>query len=440
MSPSVFIKSFGCSANISDGEIMSGMLQGSGRQLVDSAQKADTIVLNTCTVKGKTDSQIKRIIRSMHSDYPKKSIVIAGCMAQAQGSMLREFAPFASQLGPHQIDEIVGVVERAESGQVVLKTDKNAQVKANLPKLRSNPVVNIVQINEGCLGSCTFCITKLAKPRLLSFPMAQVAADVKQGISDGCKEVWLTSQDTAAYGKEFRRSLPMLLDEVLKLEGDFRVRIGMMNPDNILGSEDALIERLKHPKLFKFLHIPVQTGSDAVLKRMRRAYTVDEFKGIVAKLRVRIPDITLATDIICGFPGETDEQFEETLELAREIRFDTINISRYWERPGTRSAQMSGKLNGRITKERSTRLAHLFWDIAKERNELWLGWQGEILVDERGKAPGTWVGRNYAYKPIVVRSEENLLGKNVKVKILEATTFDLRGTIAFQYVLSPHTS
>ncbi|MEK6968622.1 MAG: tRNA (N(6)-L-threonylcarbamoyladenosine(37)-C(2))-methylthiotransferase [Nanoarchaeota archaeon] len=420
----VFIKNYGCSANINDGEIMQGLLSESGRLVVDSVEESDAIVLNTCTVKGKVESEIKREIKRIQTEFPSKKLVIAGCMPQVQSGMLHELAPESALIGPHQIDEIVGAFENKNA---FVRIDKKAQVKANLPKLRKNPLVNIVQINEGCVGSCTFCITKLAKPKLLSFPMAQIRADIEKGIKDGCKEVWLTSQDTAAYGKENRRNLPMLLDEVLSVEGDFMFRIGMMNPDNIIGIEEELVSRIKHPKVFKFIHIPLQSGSDDILKRMKREYTVEDFKKIVAKIRKEIPEISIATDIICGFPGETEYQFEETLRLVHEMKFDVINVSRYWERPGTASAKMDGKLNGRITKERSTRLMQLFREVAKERNDAWINWEGEILIDEKGTLEATWSGRNYAYKPVIVKSAENIFGKNLRVKITAATSFDLRG-------------
>src|SRR3989344_1122551 len=422
----IFVENFGCSANINDGEIMQGLLAKEGKQIVDCEEDADTIILNTCTVKGKVESEIKKKIGHIRSSFPQKKLVIAGCMPQVQSAMLKEIAPQSSLIGPHQIDEIVDVVDASSAS---VRSQKKANVKIGMPKIRKNPIINIVQINEGCLGSCTFCITKLAKPKLLSFPMAQIIRDIEQGIADGAKEVWLTSQDTAAYGKEFRRNLPMLLDEIIQIEGEFKVRIGMMNPDNILSIEQEITSRLKNPKFFKFLHIPIQAGCDEALKRMKRTYTVSEFEGVVEKLRKEIPDITIATDIICGFPAETEEQFEETLNLVREVKFDTINISRYWERPCTASASMDGKLNGRITKERSTRLAKLFWQIAEEKNKALIGWKGEILIDEKGTVEGSWIGRNYAYKPVGVKSEENLLGRKISVEITDATRYGLRGKI-----------
>jgi tRNA A37 methylthiotransferase MiaB len=183
-------------------------------------------------------------------------------------------------------------------------------------------------------------------------------------------------------------------------------------------------------KIFKFLHLPVQSGDDAVLKRMRRFYSVADFKEIVDKFRASFPELTLATDVICGFPGEGAEAFERTLRLVEEVKPDVVNVSKFFARPGTLAAEMeSDFVSSSEIKGRSTRAGALAKRMACERNTRWVGWKGEVLIDEVGKVAGSWVGRNFAYKPVAVKSAEPLLGRTVTVEVVEAFPTFLEGRI-----------
>jgi threonylcarbamoyladenosine tRNA methylthiotransferase CDKAL1 len=205
--------------------------------------------------------------------------------------------------------------------------------------------------------------------------------------------------------------------------------VGMMNPNHVLNMLDELIEAFKGDRIFKFIHIPVQAGNDEVLKRMNRRYSADDFRRIVKEFRKKIPKMTISTDIICGFPGETDEQFNDSVELIREIKPDVLNISRFWPRPGTAAEKMEGQLHGNITKERSTLLQKVHEEVSFEKNRKWIGWKGKVLIDEKGK-PGTntFIGRNYCYKPVVVKPGRKKinLGDFIEVKIKNVTGHDLR--------------
>jgi MiaB/RimO family radical SAM methylthiotransferase len=202
----------------------------------------------------------------------------------------------------------------------------------------------------------------------------------------------------------------------------------MMDPNNIILILDDLTEILKSNKIFKFLHIPVQSGNDEILKKMKRLYTIDEFKKIIKKLRKEIPEITISTDIICGFPSETKEQFNDSLKLIEEIKPDVLNISRFWLRPGTKAANMENQIHGNLTKQRSQLLTKEFNKISFEKNKKWIGWKGPILIDEKGK-DNSFVGRNYCYKPVVVKSNKDLLGKKINIKVNEVTNHTLRGKV-----------
>ena len=181
---------------------------------------------------------------------------------------------------------------------------------------------------------------------------------------------------------------------------------------------EELIETYRSEKVFKFLHVPVQSGNDDVLSRMQRRYTVDDFQSLVARFREALPDLSLSTDIICGFPGETEAQFRESMRLVEEVQPDVLNISRFWPRPGTEAAQMEGQLHGRETKKRSRMLTRLWRRLSLERGLRWVGWKGEILIDELGRE-GSLIGRNYAYRPVVLQAAAGL-GDFVKVMVTEA--------------------
>ncbi|MCP3682549.1 MAG: tRNA (N(6)-L-threonylcarbamoyladenosine(37)-C(2))-methylthiotransferase [bacterium] len=387
----IFIETFGCSANTNNSEIMAGLLTKAKHTIVDNEKNADIIILNTCTVKGRTESKVLNRVKKL----AKKKLVIAGCMAEVQKDALKKIAPNAILVGPYHVKDIT----RAIKGQSF--TGNKKEVKLGLPKKRTNPKIDIVQISEGCSGNCSYCIVKLAKKELHSYPEEKILSEIKKAVRNGCKEIWITSQDCAAYGKDTKTNLAELLEKIVKIEGEFFVRLGMMNPNNVLPILDRLIKVLKHKKVFKFMHIPVQSGNNEILKLMNRRYTVDDYKKIIKKLRKAIPRITISTDIICGFPSETEKQFEDSLKLINETKPDLLNISRFFPRPGTAASKMKD-MNGRYKKKRSRQLAKLFKSIALEKNKGWIGWKGEFLIDEKIRK-GSVTGRNEFYKQIVIK-------------------------------------
>jgi threonylcarbamoyladenosine tRNA methylthiotransferase CDKAL1 len=214
------------------------------------------------------------------------------------------------------------------------------------------------------------------------------------------------------------------------VEGIFHVRVGMMTPNMVTEMQSRLITAFDSPKIFKFLHLPVQSGDDTVLQYMRRFYTAEEFKVTVNTFRNEFPQLTLATDVIVGFPGETEEAFQKTLKLLEEVKPDIVNVSKFFARPKTIAARLKdGLVDKEETKRRSTAAAELAKRLSTERNLRWKGWSGEILIDEKGKFEGSWVGRNFAYKPIAIQSDENMLGKTMKIKVTETSTTYLKGEL-----------
>jgi MiaB-like tRNA modifying enzyme len=405
----VFIRTFGCSANLNDAEIMAGLLRKRGCKIVDSPDKAGVVVLNTCIVKGATEHKVVKEIKKVVET--KKRLVVAGCMPSAEYSFVKELAPKASLVSPHHVDKIVEAVNAKKEF-----VGKRNTPKLNLPKQRRNPVINTTQLSVGCLGSCSYCVVKLAKGGLFSYDDDAITNDVECAVREGCKEIWLTSQDNAAYGFDRKTSLADLLRKITALKGDFKVRVGMMNPDNALLILSELVKVYRNDKIFKFLHLPVQSGNDEVLKRMNRQYSVAQFKKIIRNFRRHIPQITIATDVIVGFPGETEHQFEDSLRLIKEIKPDVLNTSRFWPRPGTAAAAMKEQIRGNVTKERSRRLTSEFEKIALGNNMKWVGWRGKVLVDKKGRN-SSWVSRNFAYKPVIVHSDADILGKELVVEV-----------------------
>ncbi|MCW4021436.1 MAG: radical SAM protein, partial [Candidatus Bathyarchaeota archaeon] len=246
--------------------------------------------------------------------------------------------------------------------------------------------------------------------------------------SEGVKEIWLTSQDSGAYGLDLETNLVELLRECCRVDGKFMVRVGMMNPDHVIQMLPEMIDAYKNEKVFKFLHLPVQSGDNETLRRMNRRHSVEEFKQIVRMFREEIPQITLSTDVICGFPGESREAFGRTLKLVEKVQPDIVNISKFHPRPNTPAERME-QIDASEVKTRSRKLTKTVKKVSFNRNRRWLNWEGEILVDEKGK-DSSWIGRNFAYKPIVIRNGGNLIGRFLRVRVVEAFSTYLEAEIA----------
>ena len=425
----VFIRNFGCSSNTADGEVLAGCLAQAGYTLANSESEADVLIYNTCAVKGPTENRIINTIKHAPED---KKVVVAGCLPKISFERLAREARFDGVVGPAIGKEIVDVVGRVVAGEKVVDLSAlNQMPKLNLPRQPTNPIVSVVPINYGCLGSCAYCCVVHARGHLRSYSIQEVVERVQADFAVGAREFWVTSQDTACYGRDLKGNLAELLLALGGLAGDFRVRVGMMTPNMVTDMQEPLIETFKNEKIFKFWHLPVQSGDDGVLRRMRRFYTAPEFKAIVDAFRAKFPDLTLATDVIVGFPGETPEAFENTLKLLREVKPDVVNVSKFFARPKTAAWDMQdGLVELAEIKRRSTVAAALAKQLSFQQNQRWLGWSGKVLFDEKGKVAGTWVGRNFAYKPIAIKSQNNLLGKTLRVNVVEAKATYLKGTLA----------
>jgi MiaB-like tRNA modifying enzyme len=347
-----------------------------------------------------------------------KKLIVAGCLPLINSERLFGEVHFDGVVGPAAGREVVEVIRNVVNGERIaaLKEAVSAKPSLHLPRLQLNPTISMIPVNYGCLGACAYCCVVFARGHLRSYSVREIVERVKNDLAKGAREFWITSQDTACYGRDIGTNLAELLDSISSIEGDYRIRVGMMTPNMATDILAGLIQAFKSEKIFKFIHLPVQSGDNQILKHMRRLYSVDDFKRIVDAFRANFPDITLATDVICGFPGERKP--------------DIVNVSKFFVRPKTIAAEMKQDfVPFSEIKRRSRIMADLARKMAVEKNQKWLGWTGNILIDEVGKVSGSWVGRNFAYKPIAIENTVKLLGKALNVKVVRAFSTYLEGKL-----------
>ncbi|WP_458309200.1 tRNA (N(6)-L-threonylcarbamoyladenosine(37)-C(2))-methylthiotransferase [Methanoculleus bovis] len=368
------MESYGCTYNHADARRLEAILEGLGCTLT-GPDEADAVVINTCTVIGATE---RKMLRRMAA-FADRDLYVTGCMPLVQMELIRSVCT-PHVIRPDEIHERYGGVDSRGAG-----------------------AIGVVQVASGCVGRCSYCITRLARGRLKSAPAEEVLDAVRSLVASGAYEIQLTGQDVAAWGLDLGESLPGLLQEIAEIPGRFAVRLGMMHPASVLGILDALIDAYASDKVFRFLHLPVQSGSDAVLERMQRGYRAADVVGIVDAFRERYPDMMISSDFITGFPGETDEDFRQTVDLLWRAAFVKVNITRYSRRPGTPAAALKN-LPERVRTERSGALLRQANRIYDRYNERWIGRETPVVATEK-HAPGSTVCRNPCYLNVVVEED-----------------------------------
>jgi len=418
----IFVEAYGCSASFADSEMISGLIVNGGHTLATDSSESDLNLIVTCSVKDTTANKMMHRIKSLKT----KPLIVAGCLPKAEQSNVEKFTENASLLGPNSLGKTLDVINSTLSGKKQIALEDSDLSKVGLPKVRLNSAVGIVEIASGCMSECTFCQTKLAKGDLSSYRLGDIVRQVKTEIKEGCKEVWLTSTDNGCYGFDIGTDLPTLVNAVSEIPKDFMIRVGMMNPMYMSRIKQELVESYDNEKVFKFLHIPVQSGSNKVLNDMKRGHTSETFREIVKKTKDRFENFTISTDIIVGFPSETEEDFQKTLALLDETKPDVVNLSKYSARPGTDAAELK-QIDAAEIKRRSKIIFEQINKISMESNKKWIGWKGKVLFDENTEEGIK--GRNYAYKPISVQEKVNI-GDSHIVEITDATRKRLIGKIA----------
>jgi threonylcarbamoyladenosine tRNA methylthiotransferase CDKAL1 len=424
----VYIETYGCALAHFDTELMKASLRARGHLITEDPGEADVIVVNTCAVRLDTEQRIVKRIREIRRLYPAKKLVVAGCLAAARPGLIARVAPEASMVSPQNSSMIWKAVESPQR-VILLGGERDTSW---IPKLGISWGVATIMIQEGCLGDCSFCITKKARRVLRSYEPRVIVETVRDLIARGAKEIRLTGQDTAAYGYDLpgKPTLADLVNTILeRVPGDYRIRIGMMTPEQAMRIMDDLLNVYEDERVYKFFHIPVQSGSDKVLRIMNRKYTVSDYEALVGSIRSKFPDAMVATDIIVGHPGEDEDDFEATLDLVRRLEFDRVHVAQYTIRPHTRSASMP-QLPDSAKKDRSRRLMRLVEEVGLKRHRRYVGLEADALVAGRAYRTGSLLARLDNYYPVIAPANEGgLVGRWVRVRILDATYYDLRGVI-----------
>ncbi len=388
----VAILTFGCTFNQGDSRILEQMLADLGCTLVSRPDEAEAVVVNTCTVVGSTERKMLRVLKALSG----RPLYVTGCMARVQREEI------LSVCSPVFLPLLPAAGACREPG-AALRYD-----------------IGIVQLGSGCPGSCTYCITRLARGPLKSNPGQVILEKIQSAVRSGAAEIRLTAQDCSAWGQDTGESLPALLNRIGDFPGIFRIRLGMMNPATVLPILDPLAESFGSRNLFRFAHIPVQSGSDRILRKMGRMYTTDDVTDIVEAFRRHNPDITIVTDVIVGFPGEEDDDVSATIDLIERMLPAKINVTRYSTRPGTPAAVFKAPAD-RVKKERSRLVQHHAGDLYQRLNRPLIGTFHKVLVTERIK-PGSVLARTDTYTGIVL-NDDLPIGSVLAARITDDRTY-----------------
>ncbi|WP_245529236.1 tRNA (N(6)-L-threonylcarbamoyladenosine(37)-C(2))-methylthiotransferase [Caldisphaera lagunensis] len=422
-----YIETFGCALSEFDSSTMDSILSQNGYVKTEYPNDADIIIVNTCAVRLDTEAKIMKRLNEIKNYYGNARLIVSGCLAKARPSFISRVVPNASLVSPQNSTKILDVV-KSENKVVLIEGNRDTDFMPTPPIEDS---VATIMIEEGCVDNCSFCITKLARQTLKSYKPRVILDTIKKLVEKGVKEIRLTGQDIAAYGLDFNPKfrLDELINIILdKIKGEYRIRIGMMTPDKSIEIIDNLLELYKDERIFKFFHIPVQSGDNNMLKIMNRNYSIEEYKYLHNKIKSKYPNSLFATDIIVGHPGENEEAFQNTVKLVKELRFERVYLAQYSIRPRTKAASME-QVPEVIKKKRSLMLNKVIKEIEEEIYKNYIGKTYEVLITTHGFRENYVVGRLNNYFPVAIKGGDELIGKMALVRINKATYFDLRGEV-----------
>ena len=428
---------YGCQMNEYDSERVAGLLKTHRYELTDRADDADLILLNTCAIREKAEDKVFSqlgALRHLKQTRPDLIIGVMGCMAQLQRGKIQERAPYVDLVfGSPAIARVGELVARARAGERrLLETSEGALVKITDRPDGGVQLKAFVTVMEGCEKHCTFCVVPTTRGRERSHPPRVIVAEIEGLAAAGCKEVTLLGQTVNAYGRDLTppTDLADLLERVDAIDGIERIRFTTSNPYNLTTRLMRAIRDV--PKVVEYLHLPLQSGSDRVLARMNRGYTRARYLELIAGLRDMVPDIALSTDLIVGFPGETDADFAETMDMVERVGYDNVFAFRYSRRPGTPAAEMPAQVPDDVKARRNTAILEVAGRVAAARSERLVGRVMPILVDGTSRKSSRDVtGRTRCNRVVNVGAEErDLLGHVVPVRITQALPHSLRGELA----------
>ncbi|GIN21409.1 MAG TPA: tRNA (N6-isopentenyl adenosine(37)-C2)-methylthiotransferase MiaB [Bacillus bacterium] len=433
-----YIRTYGCQMNEHDTEVMAGIFMGLGYEHTETVEDADVILLNTCAIRENAENKVfgeLGHLKSLKLERPGLLIGVCGCMSQEESVVNRilEKHQFVDMIfGTHNIHRLPHILSEAYmSKEMVIEVwSKEGDIIENLPKVRMGNIKAWVNIMYGCDKFCTYCIVPYTRGKERSRRPEDIIQEVRHLAAQGYKEITLLGQNVNAYGKDFddmEYGLGDLMDELRKIDIP-RIRFTTSHPRDF---DDRLIEVLaKKGNMVEHIHLPVQSGSSAILKIMGRVYNREQYLELVRKIKAAIPDVSLSTDIIVGFPNETDEQFEETLTLYKEVGFETAYTFIYSPREGTPAAKMKDNVSMEVKKERLQRLNQLVNELSAEAMKKYEGQVVEVLVEGESKNnPDVLAGYTRKNKLVNFRGPKSAIGKLVNVKIVEAKTWTLDGVM-----------
>ncbi|MBN3545767.1 tRNA (N6-isopentenyl adenosine(37)-C2)-methylthiotransferase MiaB [Fictibacillus barbaricus] len=431
-----YIRTYGCQMNEHDTEVMAGILNEMGYETTDSTEDADIILLNTCAIRENAENKVfgeLGHLKHTKANNPNLLLGVCGCMSQEESVVNRILSTYPQVdmiFGTHNIHRLPQIIENAlfSKEMVVEVWSKEGDIVENLPRKRKGNVKGWVNIMYGCDKFCTYCIVPYTRGKERSRHPQDIIEEVRQLAREGYKEVTLLGQNVNAYGKDFEDldyGLGDLMDEIRKIDIP-RLRFTTSHPRDF---DDRLIEVLaKGGNIVDHIHLPVQHGNSDILKLMARKYTREHYLELVGKIKAAVPNAALTTDIIVGFPNETEEQFEETLSLVKEVEYDAAYTFIYSPREGTPAAKMVDNVPMEVKRERLQRLNAVLNDISLEKNKAYVGKVVEVLVEgESKKNPNVLTGHTGSNKVVNFKAPKHLIGEIVKVRVTDAKTWNLGG-------------
>ncbi|WP_313531227.1 tRNA (N6-isopentenyl adenosine(37)-C2)-methylthiotransferase MiaB [Shinella sp.] len=432
----VFVKTYGCQMNVYDSERMTDALSKDGYQATDVLEEADLVLLNTCHIREKAAEKVyselgrlRDMKKARAKDGRDMVIGVTGCVAQAEGKEILRRAPAVDLvIGPQTYHRLPDALRRAKGGERVVETDYAIEDKfEHLPapekaKTRARGVTAFLTVQEGCDKFCTFCVVPYTRGSEVSRPVAQIVTEAERLVEGGVREITLLGQNVNAWhglgpdGSEW--SLGDLLCRLAEIEGLARLRYTTSHPRDM---DDRLIAAHRDlPKLMPYLHLPVQSGSDRILKAMNRRHTAAEYIALIARIRAVQPDLAISGDFIVGFPGETDQDFEDTMRLIEAVGYAQAFSFKYSIRPGTPGAEMDGHVAENVKAERLERLQALLFRQQREFAAGCIGKEIDLLLEKPGRMPGQLVGRSPWLQPVNVDAKVSEIGDIIRVRITDA--------------------
>jgi tRNA-2-methylthio-N6-dimethylallyladenosine synthase len=426
---------YGCQMNEYDSERVAGLLREHRYELTDDAAEADVVLVNTCAIREKAEDKVFSKLGELgklKGRRPGLTVGVMGCMAQLHRGEIQRRAPHVDLVfGSPAIARVAELVERARAGRPVLETGEAPLVKITARPASASSLKAYVTVMEGCEKHCTFCVVPTTRGRERSHSPASIVAEVRQLVADGCREVTLLGQTVNAYGRDLTppTDLAELFARVNDVDGLARIRFTTSNPYNLTPRLVAAVRDV--PKVCEWFHLPLQSGSDRMLERMNRGYTQRRYLELIDELRAAVPDISLSTDLIVGFPGETEADFAATMAMVERVAYDNVFVFRYSPRPGTPAAGMADQIAAEVKAERNARLLEVTTRVGLARSHRRLGQEVEVLVDGVAKKNARELsGRTRCNRVVNFDGGGRVtVGDLARVRITDVLPHSLRGAL-----------